>query len=157
MPTTGSSRGRRSKSKTVQTSEVNEGLAEQKKQRINLSLKTGKPGHNSHKNKKDQQGLIAEVSGKKKASLPAQLRKSSRRLTLLTRPLKRIIADAIAANNKGSGSTSREVFELTPEAKELAANFASNKGKLPWPVKSGRCLNALWNPASPGSEIDYYQ
>ena len=26
---------------------------------------------------------------------------------------------------------------MTPEAQALAANFASNKGKLPWPVKSG--------------------
>ncbi|HET8809427.1 MAG TPA: peptidoglycan DD-metalloendopeptidase family protein, partial [Flavobacteriaceae bacterium] len=29
------------------------------------------------------------------------------------------------------------VFELTPAAKALAADFESNKGKLPWPVESG--------------------
>ena len=35
---------------------------------------------------------------------------------------------------KGSAT----VFALTPEDKELADGFTSNKGKLPWPVGTGR-------------------
>src|SRR5690606_35189439 len=35
------------------------------------------------------------------------------------------------------GSTSRSVFKLTPEAAALAADFEKNKGKLPWPVRTG--------------------
>lgn len=33
--------------------------------------------------------------------------------------------------------TTREEFELTPEAKALGADFEANKGKLPWPVIKG--------------------
>lgn len=33
--------------------------------------------------------------------------------------------------------TTREEFELTPEAKALGADFEANKGKLPWPVSKG--------------------
>lgn len=33
--------------------------------------------------------------------------------------------------------TTREEFELTPEAKALGADFEANKGKLPWPISKG--------------------
>jgi len=33
--------------------------------------------------------------------------------------------------------TTREEFELTPEAKALGTDFEANKGKLPWPVSKG--------------------
>lgn len=33
--------------------------------------------------------------------------------------------------------TTKEEFELTPEAKALGADFEANKGKLPWPVSKG--------------------
>ena len=48
-----------------------------------------------------------------------------------------MIRESIAKSNKESGSTSRDAYELTPAAKALAADFNNNKGKLPWPVKSG--------------------
>lgn len=33
--------------------------------------------------------------------------------------------------------STREEFELTPEAKALGADFEANKGKLPWPISKG--------------------
>jgi len=53
-----------------------------------------------------------------------------------------MIAAAIAANNIKKGTTTAKgntkSFELTPEAKALAADFVSNKGRLIWPVQRGR-------------------
>ncbi|MEJ6505812.1 MAG: peptidoglycan DD-metalloendopeptidase family protein [Crocinitomicaceae bacterium] len=46
-----------------------------------------------------------------------------------------MIREAIAASNKAADKKSQNAFALTPEAKRLAANFLSNKGKLPWPVE----------------------
>jgi len=41
------------------------------------------------------------------------------------------------------------VFSLTPEQKILAANFTSNKGKLPWPVANGVVKLRYGNNPSP--------
>ena len=38
---------------------------------------------------------------------------------------------------KKSGSNSSTKFKLTPEQKLVSADFAKNKGKLPWPVTEG--------------------
>lgn len=128
--------GEEIKTKTVQLQKLNEGLAEQKKAKDKLIAENRKTRAQLARNKKDQQGLIATVR-KKESQFAAQLRKKQQEINAIDKAIEKIIADAIAANNKGTGSSSREVFELTPEAKELAASFASNKGKLPWPVKSG--------------------
>lgn len=53
--------------------------------------------------------------------------------------LEKLIADARKKNNQPvteSGSAGSG-FELTPEARQLAANFTANKAKLPWPVEKG--------------------
>lgn len=47
----------------------------------------------------------------------------------------------LAAANKAVASTSKTVYGLTPEAKKLAANFAANKSRLPWPVKRGLVIS----------------
>lgn len=53
-----------------------------------------------------------------------------------------MIREAIASSNKSSENNvtttkSTATLGLTPEAKALAANFTSNKGKLIWPVEKG--------------------
>ena len=128
--------GEEIKAKTVQLQKLNEGLAEQKKAKERLIVENRKTRAQLAENKKEQQGLIANIR-KKEGQFAAQLRKKQNEVNAIDKAIEKIIADAIAANNKGTGSSSREVFELTPEARELAASFASNKGKLPWPVKSG--------------------
>ena len=128
--------GEEIKTKTVQLQKLNEGLAEQKKAKDKLIVENRKTRTQLAQNKKDQQGLISSIR-KKESQFAAQLRKKQQEINSIDKAIEKIIADAIAANNKASGSSSRSVFELTPEAKALAADFAANKGKLPWPVKSG--------------------
>ena len=51
----------------------------------------------------------------------------------------------------------RNEFILSPEAKALAANFESNKGKLPWPVEQGlitRRFGIQPHPTFPGITIN---
>lgn len=50
----------------------------------------------------------------------------------------RLIKAAIAESNKKAGKVkSTGKFVLTPEGRRIAANFASNKGNLNWPVSRG--------------------
>ncbi|GAB2762752.1 peptidoglycan DD-metalloendopeptidase family protein [Actinomadura fibrosa] len=128
--------GEEIKERTVELQQLNAGLAEQKKTKDKLIAENRKTRAELEQNKKSQQGLIATIR-KKEGQYAAELRKKQQEVNAIDKAIEKIIADAIAANNKNTGSTSREVFELTPEAKVLAANFAANKGKLPWPVKSG--------------------
>lgn len=115
---------------------LNRNLTEQKKAKEHLIAENRKTRAELENARKSQQLLINEIR-KKEGQYTAELRRKQQQINAIDREIERIIAAAIAENNEGSGSTSREVFKLTPEAKELAASFASNKGKLPWPVRSG--------------------
>lgn len=128
--------GEEIKIRTADLQILNENLARQKTQKDVLIAENRETRAQLQKSKKEQQGLIAAVR-KKEGQFAAQLRKKQQEVNAIDKQIEKIIAEAIARNNKESGSTSREIFELTPEAKALAANFESNKGKLPWPVKSG--------------------
>jgi len=83
-----------------------------------------------------QQELVASIR-KKAGNFEKELKQKQEEVSRIDREIDRLIREAIAAENKKKGSSSTSKFELTPEAKELAASFTSNKGKLPWPVKSG--------------------
>jgi murein hydrolase activator len=128
--------GEEIKIRTAELQQLNTNLAEQKKSKDKLIAENRKTRAELEKNRKSQAGLIAEIR-KKEGQFASQLRQKQQEVNAIDREIERIIAEAIAASNKEEGSTSREVFKLTPEAKALAANFASNKGKLPWPVRSG--------------------
>ena len=124
------------KQRTVQLQELNNNLAEQKKTKDKLVAENRKTRAQLEENRKAQQSLIASIR-KKEGQFASELREKQRQITAIDREIERIIEESIARNNRESGSTSREIFELTPEARALAANFESNKGKLPWPVRSG--------------------
>ena len=77
-----------------------------------------------------------------KGKFATQIREKQRKADAIDRQIEKLIRDAIAKSNEASGnkttSTAREsTFALNAEAKELAANFTSNKGKLPWPINKG--------------------
>ncbi|SDK76647.1 Septal ring factor EnvC, activator of murein hydrolases AmiA and AmiB [Salinimicrobium catena] len=124
------------KARAAELQKLNKSLAEQKQAKDRLIAENKKTRAKLEEDRKAQQSLI-ETIRKKEGQYASQLRKKQQEVNAIDREIERIIAAAIARNNKESGSESREVFKLTPEAKALAANFASNKGKLPWPVKSG--------------------
>lgn len=124
------------KSKSEELQVLNTNLLEQKKVKEKLVIENRATRAQLEQNRKSQQVLIKSIRSKEGA-FAAQIKKKQQEINAIDKQIDEIIRASIAKANKESGSTSRDVFELTPEAKALAANFASNKGKLPWPVRSG--------------------
>lgn len=128
--------GEEIKRNTIELQELNESLAEQKKAKDILIAENRKTRAELEESKRAQQSLISVIR-KKEGQFAAELRQKQREIDEIDRAIEKMIAEAIAASNKESGSADREVFALTPAAKALAADFEKNKGKLPWPVKAG--------------------
>lgn len=82
-----------------------------------------------------QNSLVQQLK-KKEKSYAAQIKKKQKQQEAIDKEINRLIREAIAASNKKAG-TKTTSFVLTPEAKALAASFAANKGRLPWPVEKG--------------------
>jgi len=92
------------------------------------------------KEKKSQETLIASLK-QDEGKFTKQIRAKQREANRIDKQIEALIKAAIAESNKSSTvkntNTSSNTFALTEEAKVLAANFTSNKGKLPWPVENG--------------------
>lgn len=86
--------------------------------------------------KKEQTNLLAVVK-KDERKYAAEIKAKAKERAAIDREIKRLIAADIAASNKGKTGAVAGKFFLTPEAKTLANNFKSNRGKLPWPVDKG--------------------
>ena len=82
-----------------------------------------------------QSSLVQQLKRKEK-SYGAQIKKKQKQQAAIDKEINRLIREAIAASNKKAGTKTKN-FVLTPEAKALAASFATNKGRLPWPVEKG--------------------
>lgn len=128
--------GEEIKRSTIELQELNESLEEQKVAKDRLIAENRKTRAQLEESKKSQQSLISVIR-KKEGQFASELRQKQSEIDKIDRAIEKMIADAIAANNKESGNEDREVFALTPAAKALAADFEKNKGKLPWPVKAG--------------------
>lgn len=122
--------------RTEELKGLNDNLLTQKKQKDILIAQNRETRAQLSKNKQAQQALIKNIR-QKEGQFATQIKKKQQEVNAIDKKIDDIIRASIAAANKESGSTSRDVYKLTPEAKALAANFESNKGKLPWPVKSG--------------------
>jgi murein hydrolase activator len=107
--------------------------------------------------KEEKKRKIAELQ-KKEKELTATIKKNQQAAEKLDKEIQKIIEAEIAAarkeaekkGDKGGG------FELTPEAKELSQNFASNKGRLPWPVEKGIIVEEFGehpHPVLPGIRV----
>jgi septal ring factor EnvC (AmiA/AmiB activator) len=128
--------GEEIKQGTQELQVFNINLLKQKKEKDKLIAENRETKAQLGKTSQSQQILIKSIR-QKEGQFASQIRKKQQEIDAIDRQIDEIIRASIAAANKESGSTSRNTFELTPEAKALAANFASNKGKLPWPVRSG--------------------
>jgi len=88
--------------------------------------------------KAEQENIVQQLQGKEQ-ELKDKLKKKEAAKRKLQKAIQRIIEAEIrkareAAKKKG---TTTKGFPMTPEALKLSNSFASNKGKLPWPVKQG--------------------
>ena len=126
------------KERTALLQQVNTDLIQQKKDKDALIAENRLARKELDKEKQAQDALVAQVR-KKSNVYAAQIRKKQQETDEIDRQIDKIIADAIAASNVKAGkSKSNKKFALTPEEKTLASNFASNKGRLIWPVERGR-------------------
>lgn len=109
--------------------------------------------------KKNQESYLTIIK-KKESQYKKDIQKKSKEEKLIVAKIDKLIKEEIEKanrkiNNKG-GNTNKNEFFLTPEAKILAAEFESNKGKLPWPVKEGIVVRRFGNqphPTFPGITI----
>jgi septal ring factor EnvC (AmiA/AmiB activator) len=124
------------KEKTLELQKINTDLTAQKKEKQQLISDNKKAQNELEKELKQQEDLMRSVK-KSINRYASQVREKQREANRIDRQIKNIIRDAIASSNRKAGTTSSSGFALTAEAKALAANFASNKGKLPWPVEKG--------------------
>jgi septal ring factor EnvC (AmiA/AmiB activator) len=133
-------KGERIKDKTEELQVLNTGLIEQKNQKQLLIDQNKQTRVTLAKEKKDQEALITSLR-KDEGKFAAQIRAKQNEADAIDRQIDAIIRAAIAESNKSTGTKvtkgTAETFALTAEAKALAANFSSNKGKLPWPVDKG--------------------
>jgi len=86
--------------------------------------------------KKVQEQLVSTIK-KKEKRYKRSLLKKQRKEAKIAKKIDKLIRDAIARANKRRGAKKSSGFILSPAAKALAAKFAANKGKLPWPVAKG--------------------
>ncbi|WP_432412224.1 murein hydrolase activator EnvC family protein [Rasiella sp. SM2506] len=117
------------------------------------------------KERGNQQELIASLK-KDEGTFTGQIRSKQKAADAIDRAIEKIIAEAIAASNKAAakdnptGNTVSKVsssFAMNAEATALAANFTSNKGKLPWPITKGGVVISSYgkhrHPQFPNVEV----
>lgn len=89
----------------------------------------------SLESEKKEISTIAYELRKKEKKYIREIAQKQIQTSKIDKEIEKLIREAIAASNKNKTNTNS--FNLTPEAKALAKKFASNKGKLPWPVLRG--------------------
>ena len=124
---------------------LNDSLVFKKQEKDKLILVEKDQKEKIEADKKKQERLISTIK-KKEKKYRRELKKKLRAETKIAEKIDKIIKRAITTSNKKVKSTSvtkskkKNEFILSPEAKVLATNFESNKGKLPWPVLKGHII-----------------
>ena len=122
--------------KTKLLQELNQMLSNEKADKILLIEENRIVQSEIEKEKKEQNSLIKNLERRQK-KLASQISKKEKQQRAIDREINRLIREAIAASNSRAGKKGKKTFQLTPEAKLLADNFISNKGRLPWPLEKG--------------------
>ena len=139
----------RIKLETAEIQALNIKLLKQKKDKTALVEANRIAKATLDKERAQQQSLIKDIKSNL-SQFSAQLKGKQRESERIDKEIRKLIQAAIAASNKKAGKSSKlKVFSLTPEQKLLAANFTSNKGKLPWPVANGVVKLRYGNNPSP--------
>ena len=137
------------KTETAKMQQLNIELVTQKKNKQKLIEENKKAKSILDQERTQQNTLIIGIKNNL-SKFTAQLKTKQRESNKIDKEIRKIIQAAIAASNRKAGKSSKSnVFSLTPEQKILAANFTSNKGKLPWPVAKGVVKLRYGNNPSP--------
>ncbi|WP_228027958.1 murein hydrolase activator EnvC family protein [Costertonia aggregata] len=127
--------------KTQELGKLNTDLTQQRKEKDQLIAENKKVKAILFKEMQSQKELLKSIrSNESKYAAAIQKKKTEARK--IDRQIERLIRSAIAssnkeANKKAGKKANTSTFILTPEAKLVASNFSSNKGKLIWPVEKG--------------------
>ena len=134
--------------KTQLLQELNKALIEEKSKKLVLVEENKTVQEQLKKERNAQENLIKSLR-RKERSLAAQISKKEKEARAIDREIDRLIREAIAASNKAAGKTGKKTFELTPEAKLIAANFEANRGRLPWPLDKGVIIQGFGRQRHP--------
>ncbi|RLD27286.1 MAG: peptidase M23 [Bacteroidetes bacterium] len=130
-------RGEEIKVKTLELQELNKDLLKQKRDKQKLIDENRLAKNELEKERAQHKILMASIK-KDLNKYTSQIRTKQKEADKIDKEIEKIIREAMASSNKKAGqSTSSTTFALTAEDKILAANFTSNKGRLPWPVEKG--------------------
>lgn len=122
--------------KTLLLQQLNKTLIVEKDKKESLIKENRLVQVDLKKEQKEQKRLIKSLK-QKRQSLAVKIVKKEKQTRAIDKEINRLIREAIAESNKALGKKGNKIFELTPEAKLLASNFAANKGRLPWPLEKG--------------------
>lgn len=86
---------------------------------------------------KQSQNTFLSGLRKREKKLKKDLSKQQQLAKTLDGKIKKIIAEEIRKAKEKANVGGGVTLSLTPEEQQLADNFSSNKGKLPWPVERG--------------------
>lgn len=145
-----------------QLQKLNIDLSQRKKDKEALIKENKETQEQLQKEKKEQQALIATIK-RKEGVYKKQIKKKQQQADAIDKEIEKLIREAIARANKKAASKktsnkgSSTTFSLTPEDKKLADSFTANKGKLPWPVASGKITKKFGrqpHPSLPNIEIN---
>ncbi len=129
--------GEKIKVKTEKLQELNTSLLNQKKEKDKL-IEENRLAKNRLEEELKQENVLMASIRKNLNNYNTQIKKKQQEADRIDREIDRLIREAIAESNKKAGNApSSTNYALTAESKALAANFESNKGKLPWPVEKG--------------------
>ena len=129
--------GEEIKVQTEKLQELNTSLSNQKQDKQKL-IAENKISKNELENELKLQETLVSNLRKELNKYSSQIKNKQKEVDKIDKEIEKIIKAAMASSNKKAGkSSTSKTFTLTPEQKTLAANFTSNKGKLPWPVKEG--------------------
>ncbi|MBQ4820141.1 peptidoglycan DD-metalloendopeptidase family protein [Aquimarina sp. MMG016] len=147
--------------RTKELQKLNTDLSDQKKSKQVLVDENREAQDKLREEKMEQQALMATIR-KKQGTYTKQIKQKEAQASALDKAIEKLIREAIAKANKKAGKKaskkgSATTFALTPEETKLAAGFTSNKGKLPWPVGTGRLTKKFGrqpHPTLPNIQIN---
>jgi len=151
------------KTKSDKLTDFNQKLNIQKTAKQKLIAENEKERLSLEKEKKEQLKLVSVIK-KDKNKISQEIRKRQQEYRTIDRQINKLIREAIAAANRkaalekakanpsapvSKAAVSSSKIELTPEAKLIADNFRSNRGRLPYPVEKGYISLGYGNQTHP--------
>ncbi len=136
------------------------GLKEQREEKSRIMAQEQAEKQKLAADRNGQQSALSTLR-KEEGRLKETQRKQQKQRNDLDAAIRKAIEESLKPKAKpgatGKPATGKLDLTLTPEAKELNADFEKNKGKLPWPVEKGVITSRFGkqpHPVLPGITIE---